>query len=120
MATVCAIGLHGGGFFRFAGDVRLDDGLMDLWAFEGQGYVDALAHAARVWRGTHASHPGVFRLTGDSFDIYTAVPQATQIDGEPRPAPAQPQHLAVRVVPRSLRVLAPAASTQALYASLES
>jgi hypothetical protein len=49
------------------------------------------------------------------------VPQATQIDGEPRLAPdSQPQHLAVRVVPRSLRVLAPAASTQALYASLES
>jgi diacylglycerol kinase (ATP) len=118
MATVCAIGLHGGGLFRFAGDVRFDDGLMDLWAFAGRGYADALAHTARVWRGTHRRHPGVLRLTGDCFDIYTQGSQAAHIDGEPLSVPGGwSRHLAVRVVPRCLRVLAPTALARKRYAS---
>lgn len=113
MATVCGIGLHGGGLFRFTDDLRFDDGLMDLWAWAGDDFGSALAHAGRVLRGAHLRHPGVVRLTGDRFDLYTAEPQAFHIDGEPQPAPAP--HLAVQVVPRCLPVLTlPAAA--ALYA----
>jgi diacylglycerol kinase family enzyme len=104
MVAVCAHNLHGGGFFRFAADWRLDDGLLDLWAFPGEGYGEALGLAARVFASRHARHPGVVRLTGERFDLYTAAPQAIHLDGEPRPAT---QHLAVEVAPRSLRVLAP-------------
>jgi diacylglycerol kinase (ATP) len=121
MATVCAIGLHGGGLFRLTGEARFDDGLMDLWAFSGEGYRAALAHAARVLRGTHHLHPGVLRLTGDRFDIYTSGPQAAHLDGEPRSVPGlETQHLAVRVVPRCLRVLAPTALARRRYAAYRS
>lgn len=105
MATVCGIGLHGGGLFRFTNQLRLDDGQMDLWAWAGDDFATALGHAGRVLRGAHHPHPGVVRLTGDRFDLYTAEPQAIHIDGEPQPAPVP--HLAVQVVARCLPVLTP-------------
>lgn len=112
MATVCGIGLYGGGLFRFTQRLSFDDGLMDLWAWQGDDFGTALAHAGRVLRGTHHRHPAVLRLTGERFDLYTAQPQAIHIDGEPQPAPVQ--RLTVQVVARCLRVLAPPASA-ALY-----
>lgn len=112
MATVCNIGWHGGGLFQFTDDVRLDDGVMDLWAFAGEGYADALIQAARVLRRAHQPHPAVFRLTGDHFKIYTAAPQAIQTDGEPQPAT---QTLTVQVVPRCLRLLVPPTLARNLF-----
>jgi diacylglycerol kinase family enzyme len=112
MVTVANIGLNGGGLVRFTREARLDDGLMDLWAFSGDSYRELLAHALRAARGTHLRHPGVARLTGDRFEIYTAAPQVIHIDAEPQPAT---QHLSVAVVPKSLRVLVPPAAARALY-----
>jgi diacylglycerol kinase family enzyme len=109
MATICNIALHGGGLFRFTRTLRLDDGMMDLWAWAGDDFGTALRLAGRVLRGTHHAHPAVVQLTGERFDLYTAQPQAIHIDGEPQTAPRA--HLAVRVVARCLRVLSlPAAA----------
>jgi diacylglycerol kinase (ATP) len=112
MATVCHTGWHGGGLFRFADDFRLDDGLMDLWAFEGYTYAEGLALAARVFAGRHNGHPKVHRLTGNSFEFEAVEPQAIEVDAEPKPAT---RRLSVRVVPRALRLLVPPASAARLY-----
>ena len=112
MVTVANIGLHGGGMLRFARDVRLDDGLMDLWAFAADSYGEMLAHMWRVARGQHLGHPDVTRLTGDRMEIYTAAPQVIHIDAEPQPAT---QRLSVSVAPGSLRVLVPKDAARALY-----
>jgi diacylglycerol kinase (ATP) len=109
MATVCHTGWHGGGLFNFADDFRLDDGLMDLWAFEGKTYADGLALAARVFAGRHHGHPKIHRLTGSSFEFEAVEPQMIEVDAEPKPATLK---LSVRVVPRSLRLLAPPAAAQ--------
>jgi diacylglycerol kinase (ATP) len=107
MVTVANIGLHGGGWVRFARDVHLDDGLMDVWAFTANSYAEMLAEGWRVLRGRHLGHPGLTRLTGEHIEIYTAAPQVIHIDAEPQPAT---QRLSVVVVPHSLRVLVPAAA----------
>ncbi len=112
MATVCHTGWHGGGLFLFTDDLRLDDGLMDLWAFEGSTYTEGLALAARVLVGRHTGHPRVHRLTGDYFEFEAAEPQTIQIDAEPQPAARQ---LVVRVLPRQLRLLVPRAAAAHLY-----
>jgi diacylglycerol kinase family enzyme len=118
MATVCNIGLHGGGLFRFTARFHLDDGVMDLWAFRGRGFADALAHTGRVLCARHAAHPGVLRLTGSRFDIYTAQPQAIHVDGEPHFSAAPvPQHLEFEVVPRCLRLLMPGPAGARLFQS---
>ena len=117
MATVCHTGWHGGGLFNFADDFRLDDGVMDLWAFEGSTYAEGLALAARVFTGSHAGHPKVHRLTGSSFEFEAAEPQIIEVDAEPRPAT---RNLSVRVLPRSLRLLVPPAAAGQLYLAARS
>jgi diacylglycerol kinase (ATP) len=114
MVTVANIPLHGGGLFRLARDVRLDDGLLDAWAFTGDSYREMLAHAWRVQRGRHLNppHPGVCRLTGHQIEIYTDSPQTFHLDAEPQPAVKQ---LFIEVVPRCLRVLVPRAAGRELY-----
>ena len=114
MVTVANIGLHGGGWIRFARDVQLDDGLMDVWAFTANSYAEMLAQGWRVLRGRHLNHPGVTRLTGERIEIYTAAPQVIHIDAEPQPPT---QRLSVAVAPKSLRVLVPRAAARALYRS---
>jgi diacylglycerol kinase (ATP) len=112
MVTVANIGLHGGGLLRITHDARLNDGLMDVWAVAADSYAELLAHFGRALRGRHLRHPGVTRLTGDRFEIYTAAPQVIHIDAEPQPAT---QQLSVAVAPGSLRVLVPTATARALY-----
>lgn len=114
MATVCHTGWHGGGLFLFTDDLRLDDGLMDLWAFEGTTYTEGLGLAVRVLAGRHMGHPKVHRLTGDSFELEAAEPQTIQVDAEPQPAT---RRLVVRVLPRQLRLLVPRAAAARLYAN---
>jgi diacylglycerol kinase family enzyme len=112
MATICHTGWHGGGLFEFARDFRLDDGVMDLWAFEGATYLQGLALMTRVLAGRHAGHPQVHRLTGDYFELEAAAPQTIQVDAEPLPATGR---LEVRVLPRQLRLLVPRAAVARLY-----
>ena len=112
MVTVANIGLHGGGWVRFADDVRLDDGLMDVWAFTAGSTAEMAGHVWRALRGRHHGHPGVSRLTAERIEIYTAAPQVIHIDAEPQLATRQ---LSVTVAPRSLRVLAPPGARR-LYA----
>lgn len=112
MATVCHTGWHGGGLFLFTDDLRLDDGLMDLWAFEGSTYAEGLALAARVLVGRHGGHPKVHRLTGDHFEFEANEPQTVQVDAEPQPAT---RRLSVDVLPRRLRLLVPRAAAARLY-----
>ena len=113
MATVCHTGWHGGGLFSFTNDFHLDDGLMDLWAFEGHTYADGLALAARVFTGRHRhGHPKIHRLTGSSFEFEAVEPQNYQVDAEPQPATRK---LSVAVRPRCLSLLVPPAAAAQLY-----
>ena len=112
MATVCHTGWHGGGLFSFTDDFHLDDGLMDLWAFEGQTYGEGLALAAQVFAGRHHGHRKIHRLRGDRFEFVAAEPQMFQLDAEPKPATL---NLSVRVLPRSLRLLVPPSAVHQLY-----
>jgi diacylglycerol kinase (ATP) len=113
MATVCHTGWHGGGLFSFTDDFHLDDGLMDLWAFEGRTYADGLALAAVVFTGRHHhGHPKIHRLTGASFEFEAAEPQTFEVDAEPKPPTRK---LSVQVLPRSLRLLVPPSAAAQLY-----
>lgn len=112
MATVCHTGWHGGGLFRFTDDFRLDDGLMDVWAFEGTSYAEGLALASRVFLGRHHGRRGIHRLTGDHFELESSTAESIEIDAEPQPPS---RRLSVRVLPRSLRLLVPRAAAAKLY-----
>lgn len=104
LALVTNIRLYGGGWFWLDRAARVDDGHLEVWAFEGANYVDAIAHLARLWVGRHASHAGVRRLSGTCIRMESDPPGRLTSDGDVTgiTTPA-----AISVRPRALKVLAP-------------
>ena len=86
---------------------RVDDGLLDLVAIGPVGVFSALPLIARLFLGTLDASPRVCRLRADRFLIERPAAGLIHTDGETHQAGAT---LEVRVRPRSLRLLVPAAS----------
>ena len=100
-----------GGFARFTGDARADDGLLDLAAFCGEGTAARLVLTARVapralrrgLRGSLAPRAGgaAEYLRGARFHVEPETPLAVQADGEYLGVTP----LTLSVAPRALDVL---------------
>ncbi|MFO1447753.1 MAG: diacylglycerol kinase family protein [Opitutaceae bacterium] len=84
----------------------IDDGQLDLTVIQQVGLVSALPLAVRLFAGRIGGSKRVRRLRGDRFVIERSGPGLVHTDGEIHHTEAV---LDVRVVPRSLRVLVPAA-----------
>jgi diacylglycerol kinase family enzyme len=112
LAVVSNISWYGGGLFRLGSETRLDDGQMEVWLFQGHTFAETLAHAARLYLGTHAHHPRVTGLTADQVEIYTAAPQVIHHDGEPLP-PAE--RFVISVARRTVRLLVPLGAPANLF-----
>ena len=83
----------------------VDDGLLDLVATPPVGLFGALLLVGRMAAGTFGRAPGVTRLRSARFVIERAAPGFIHLDGEPCHATAR---LEIAILPRSLRVMAPA------------
>ena len=57
LAVVLANGQYFGGGMRIAPDAALDNGTLDLAVLGDLGKADLLRNVARVYRGTHGTHP---------------------------------------------------------------
>ncbi len=82
---------------------RLDDGLLDLCLFLGQGKVDIVVHALRVVARRHLGSPQVLYLQAEAMEMEWAEPTPCHLDGDP--IPVTPRRLAV--VPQALWALLP-------------
>ncbi|MEN8172609.1 MAG: diacylglycerol kinase family protein, partial [Chloroflexota bacterium] len=49
MAVVSNIHLYAGGYAEISPNARLDDGIMDLWLFEGDTFLETVAVARELW-----------------------------------------------------------------------
>jgi len=110
--VVSNIQRYGGGLFHLAKDARADDGLLDVWLFEGESAQDALRHAVGLLRGSHVHHPHVMGLTARRIHLEAPEPVPWQLDGE-RYAPAK--RFEIEVWPAALRVLLPQDLPQPLF-----
>jgi YegS/Rv2252/BmrU family lipid kinase len=97
-----------GNHARIAPGARVDDGRLELVAVRGVGLFGALALVPGLFLGTLDHHPRVLRLSGPRFMIERAGPGTIHTDGETHAAGARVE---VRVRPRSLRLVVPAASS---------
>lgn len=84
----------------------VDDGLLDLTVLHPRTLLHALPLVPRLFRGTIDRSPSVTRLRAERFVIERATPGLLHTDGETHEAPAR---IEVKVRPRSLHVLVPAA-----------
>jgi len=112
MAVASNIRLYAGGITVLSPQTLLDDGEMDLWLFSGDSPWTAARHAFDVWAGRHVASALVRRMACREFTLRSADPLYLQLDGEPV---ATHGEVHMRVLPRALRVLVPAAMPSGLF-----
>ena len=92
-----------GGGMRIAPDAQLDDGLLDVIAVGEVGKLRFVSNLAKVFKGTHVEE--------DEIEVFRA-PRLELSASRPFPVYADGEHLtelpvSIRLLPRSLSVLAP-------------
>lgn len=110
-AFVIAIANSGqyGNDARIAPLASLQDGLLDLVIVEKQSLLSAVSLMTKLFRGTMHRARGVTSLQGKTIRIKRSAEGPAHLDGEPFTLPAE---LDIRVVPQSLRILLPDATTR--------
>ena len=91
-----------GGGFRGAPDAKLDDGLLDVYAFSNiNGIGRRLGLMQRIRAGTHVGDPNVVTLRCASLKVELARDVAMHVDGET----SRVKSAAVSIVPKGLRMM---------------
>jgi YegS/Rv2252/BmrU family lipid kinase len=101
--AVANSGVFGGGMY-LSPDSQIDDGVLEVVAFEAIPKRRYVANLPRVFKGTHLQEPGAHVLSGKTVSIGADRPFQVFADGEPMvDLPAT-----VQVLPRAIRVMVPA------------
>jgi YegS/Rv2252/BmrU family lipid kinase len=100
--AVANSGVFGGGMF-LAPEASLEDGMLDVVTIAAQGRPAYLRGLPRVFRGTHLRDPAVTLLQGREVAFSADRPFTAYADGDP----IAELPVTVRVLPGSLRVVAP-------------
>jgi len=99
------------GIMRLAAQARLDDGLLDVLIFKGQGFPATLRHLFSVLTNRHLRDPRVEYYQARRVKISSAKPLSVHADDEPfTTTPVE-----ISVVPRALRVVVPQALPPGLF-----
>jgi YegS/Rv2252/BmrU family lipid kinase len=100
--AVANSGVFGGGMY-LAPDASLEDGMLDVVTIAAQSKLSYLRGLPRVFRGAHLRHPAVQLVQGREVTFDADRPLTSYADGDPIAA----LPVSVRVLPGSLRVVAP-------------
>jgi YegS/Rv2252/BmrU family lipid kinase len=100
--AVANSGVFGGGMF-LAPDAELDDGLLEIILISSQTKLRYLRGLPRVFRGTHLQDPAIQLVQAKEVKFHADRPFTAYADGDP----IGDLPLTVRVLPGSLRVVAP-------------
>lgn len=110
LILVCNTQLYAG-MVRVAPDARLDDGLLNVYLFQGHGFTDMVRHVVQVLLRRHRRDPLVRHRTVREVIIDAAHPLPVQVDGEP----IGTTPMRFEVVPRALSVLVPPNAPATLF-----
>jgi diacylglycerol kinase (ATP) len=112
LAEVSNIRLYAGGYATLSPQARLDDGLMELWLFEGDSLEEVLQQAWSLWSGKHVNSKRVQFKQFNKLKLESDKPIYLQMDGEPELGGSQ---VTMRVLPKSLKVLIPEGAPNYLF-----
>ena len=107
-ATTVALanGRYQGGGILIAPQAAIDDGLIDITLVERAGLAEVAAHVRLLYSGDIYSHPKVHHWRAARVRAETEPAAPLELDGEPVGTPP----LEAEVLPRSLRLILPAAT----------
>ncbi|MGB5846331.1 MAG: diacylglycerol kinase family protein [Anaerolineales bacterium] len=114
LVEVSNIRLYAGGLTTLSPQASLDDGLMELWLFEGDSLEDVLQQAWSLLSGRHINSERVKFLQFSQIVLESDTPIYLQMDGEPEVGGMQ---VAISVLPRHLKVMVPEGVPSALFRS---
>jgi diacylglycerol kinase family enzyme len=114
LALVSNVHLYAGGLANLSSQARLDDGIMDLWLFEGETLGDTVQLALDLLAGRHVQSQRVHQVQFSQLRLESESPAYVQVDGEPCDIDAP---VTFRIQPKSLRVLVPHETPQHLFNS---
>ena len=101
--TIVANGQYHGGGMWLAPEAQPDDGLFDVLVFGDLTKADFVRNVAKIYKGTHLTHPKIEQLRGTTVELDADEPLPIELDGEqPGTTPAR-----FELVPRALRVRVP-------------
>ncbi len=100
-----------GGLTNLSPDAMLDDGIFDLWLFDGNNMADALRPVFEMWSGRHIDSSHTRRISFKELRLEADTDFAVQTDGEPR---FDTQKAEISVRKGALRVLMPPQALDAL------
>ena len=112
LAEVSNIRLYAGGYATLSPQASLDDGLMELWLFDGESLEEVLQQAWSVWSGQHVNSNRVQFRQFDKVTLESDTPIYLQMDGEPEFGGRQ---VSISVLPRNLKVLIPEGAPEMLF-----
>lgn len=104
LALVSNVNLYAGGLFHLSPKAKLDDGLMDLWLFEGETLGDTVQMVLELFSGRHVRSESIRYIPFSELSLQSDSPLYMQMDGEPMIAESPAQ---IYVLPKSLLVLVP-------------
>lgn len=106
------IRLYAGGLATLSPRATLDDGLMELWLFDGDSIEQILQQAWSLWSGKHIDSEKVRYVQFEQIVLESDAPIHMQMDGEPEIGGTR---VSVSVLPRQLKVLVPNQAPDSLF-----
>ena len=92
MAVANNIRRYMGGHSILSPDAYIDDGLLDLWLFQGDSLADAFRIAYELWRGHHVNSSEAQRIPFQSLRVQAESPFFVHMDAEPKDATQEAQY----------------------------
>jgi len=112
LALVSNIHLYAGGLAQVSPNARLDDGVMDLWLFEGDTIGDTVQLAIELLSGNHIKSKRVSRYPFEHAELISESQTYTQVDGEPHEVSGK---VIIDVKKKKLAVLIPNETPRMLF-----
>ena len=112
LAVVSNVRLYAGGLATISPQGKLDDGVMELWLFDGENLEDVLQQAWSLWSGQHVNSARVRCVPFNKIRIESDSQIYFQMDGEPEFGGEQ---VTIRAVSQGLKVLSPDQAPESLF-----
>jgi diacylglycerol kinase (ATP) len=106
------IHLYAGGYAEISPSARLDDGVMDLWLFEGETVYETLKHALDLWSGRHIESELTRCIPFRKLVLRSDQSLHIQVDGEPLQAEGE---VTIEVRSKAMKVLIPQSASRTLF-----
>jgi YegS/Rv2252/BmrU family lipid kinase len=113
LAVISNIRLYAGGMAKISPEACLDDGVMDLWLFEGKSILDTIQHAWNLFSGRHLQSDQANCIPFRSLRLFSNQTLEIQIDGEPM---AAMKEAIIEIHPKAIKILIPSEVPEKLFA----